>query len=104
MGKVKSKSKRKRWIKPVEHVSLAEYIERAMSHARIVRDETGYTATVPFLPGCIACGDTEKEALDDLRDAIEAWVLVGLKFGDPIPPIGNAVLAYTANEELSRGK
>ncbi|MDW8029207.1 MAG: type II toxin-antitoxin system HicB family antitoxin [Armatimonadota bacterium] len=102
MTEVRGKSQSRRRVKSVEYVSLAEYIERAMRHARITKDKTGYTATVPFLPGCIACGETEKEALEDLRDAIEAWVLVGLKFGDPIPPIGKAVLAYTT--EVDRKK
>ena len=31
----------------------------------------GYTAIVPSLPGCISEGDTEEEALKNIREAIE---------------------------------
>jgi predicted RNase H-like HicB family nuclease len=83
----------KRPARAANPVTLAEYIDLAMRRARVTRDKTGYTATVPFLKGCISCGDTEQEARENLKDAIEAWVLTGLRFGDPIPPIGSAVLA-----------
>ena len=34
-------------------------------------DEDGkYTAEVPIIPGCISAGDTRKEALENIRDAI----------------------------------
>jgi len=34
-------------------------------------DEDGvFTAQVPIIPGCISCGDTREEALDNIRDAI----------------------------------
>jgi len=85
--------------KATQSVTLAEYIERAMRRARIIQDETGYTATVPFLRGCISCGRTEQEARENLKEAIEAWLLTGLRFGDPIPSVGNAVLVYTVDEE-----
>ncbi|MBI3950149.1 MAG: type II toxin-antitoxin system HicB family antitoxin [Acidobacteria bacterium] len=91
---VTNKRINKRRIKAAEYLGLAEYIERAMRHAHITKDETGYAATVPLLRGCISCGDTELEARENLMDAIEAWVLTGLRFSDRLPPIGNAVLAY----------
>ena len=33
-------------------------------------DEGGFTVTVPSLPGCISEGDTKKEALDNIKEAI----------------------------------
>ena len=33
-------------------------------------DEGGYTAIVPALPGCISEGDTRKEALKNIKEAI----------------------------------
>jgi len=39
------------------------------------RDEDGwYIATVPSLPGCISQGKTEKDALKNIREAIELHV------------------------------
>ncbi|MDP7081457.1 MAG: type II toxin-antitoxin system HicB family antitoxin [Candidatus Undinarchaeales archaeon] len=38
----------------------------------IERDEDGaFVATVPTLPGCISQGDTEEEALENVKEAIE---------------------------------
>lgn len=36
-------------------------------------DEGGYTAFVPGLSGCISEGDTEKEALTNIREAIDLY-------------------------------
>ena len=37
-------------------------------------DEGGYTVYVPSLPGCISEGDTELEALQNIREAIELYL------------------------------
>ncbi len=37
-------------------------------------DEGGYTATVPALPGCISEGDSRKEALENIKEAIELYL------------------------------
>jgi predicted RNase H-like HicB family nuclease len=36
----------------------------------------GYTVTCPGLPGCISEGDTEQEALDNIRIAIQEYLQV----------------------------
>ncbi len=37
-------------------------------------DDGGYTAYVPSLPGCISEGDTEVDALANIREAIELYL------------------------------
>jgi len=37
-------------------------------------EEGGYTAVVPYLPGCISEGDTKEEALKNIREAIEVYL------------------------------
>lgn len=37
-------------------------------------DEGGYTVYVPSLPGCVSEGDTEEEALHNIREAIELYL------------------------------
>ncbi len=46
----------------------------------------GYMASAVELPGCMATGETEAEALEELRDAIRSWVLTAREFGDDVPP------------------
>ena len=36
-------------------------------------EEGGYTVYVPSLPGCISEGDSEAEALKNIREAIEVY-------------------------------
>jgi predicted RNase H-like HicB family nuclease len=37
-------------------------------------EEGGYTVYVPSLPGCVSEGDTEEEALTNIREAIELYL------------------------------
>ncbi len=36
--------------------------------------EGGYTVYVPSLPGCISEGDSEQEALNNIKEAIELYL------------------------------
>jgi len=51
------------------------------------------------LPGCMTQGDNFEEARDNLIDAIELWLTVGLREGEEIPPV-NDVKLVTAVEHL----
>lgn len=42
-------------------------------------------ALAPDLPGCSAFGQTESEAVTELRDAIEAWIGAARAAGNPVP-------------------
>lgn len=48
------------------------------------QEEGGYTVTVPALPGCISEGDTKKEALKNIKDAIKGYLLVAKKHNLPV--------------------
>ncbi len=52
----------------------------------IPAEEGGYTVVVPALPGCISEGDTEEEALENIKDAIAGWLVVARRRGLYIPP------------------
>ncbi len=40
------------------------------------KSEEGYSVSVPGLPGCWSQGDTEQEALENIRDAIREYLSV----------------------------
>ncbi len=49
------------------------------------RDETGMiVAECPAIPGCVSQGATEQEALDNIREAIEACLEARAASGMPL--------------------
>jgi antitoxin HicB len=53
----------------------------------IERDEDGkFIARCLALPGCISEGKTRKEALSNIKDAIEGYIASLKKHNEPIPP------------------
>ncbi len=38
------------------------------------QEEGGYTVYVPELPGCISQGETEKEAINNINEAMEIYL------------------------------
>ena len=40
---------------------------------------------VAELPGCMAHGTNQSEALQNVRDAMDLWLETATEFGDPIP-------------------
>jgi len=53
----------------------------------IEQDEDGaYVAEVPALPGCISEGRTRSEAIENVREAIAAYVESLKAHGEPVPP------------------
>jgi len=49
------------------------------------RTETGYSAHVPDLPGCVAAGETLEETSDLMRTAIQMHLAGMREDGEPIP-------------------
>lgn len=48
-------------------------------------DGGGFLATVRELPGCMSDGDTQEEALANVKDAIAAWIAEAGRLGRTIP-------------------
>jgi len=48
-------------------------------------EDNGFIAVVPELPGCSAFGETEEEALKEIKIAMELWIEVANKEGRKIP-------------------
>lgn len=48
-------------------------------------DGGGFLATVPQLPGCMSDGETQNEALENIKDAIICWIETAKELGREIP-------------------
>jgi len=69
---------------------IVEYIEAALARANyeIIRDEEPYYGEVPGLKGVWATGKTLEECRKKLAEVVEGWIIIRLKKGLPIPPLG----------------
>lgn len=62
-------------------------------------EDEGYIAIVPELPGCTAFGETEEEALKEIKTAIELWIETAKKEGREVPePRGKEILLQIYKE------
>lgn len=53
----------------------------------IEQDEDGvFVVQVPALPGCISQGNTRKEALENIKEAISGYLESLEAHNEPIPP------------------
>lgn len=48
-------------------------------------DSGGFFVTVPSLPGCVSQGETRKEAIKNIREALTIYILTLQSEGRPIP-------------------
>jgi predicted RNase H-like HicB family nuclease len=69
---------------------IVEYIEAALARANyeIIQDEEPYYGEVPGLKGVWATGKTLEECRRKLAEVIEGWIIIRLKKGLRIPPLG----------------
>src|ERR1700736_4079125 len=78
--------------------SLADYIAEILKNACYKKGERldVIVAEAPDLPGCFTQGATVEEARENLVDAIEVWLLSGLRSGEDPPVVNGCRLAITA--------
>jgi len=68
---------------------LIEYINKAMRKAAYEKLEDGtYSGKIPQCPGVIAFGETLYQCQEELRSALEGWLIVKIRHGDKLPVMG----------------
>ena len=78
--------------------SLAVYIAEILKNAVYEKGEQldVIVAEAPDLPGCLTQGANIEEARENLVDAIEVWLMSGLRSGEDPPVVNGCQLAITA--------
>ncbi len=76
---------------------LADYIAEVLKNAVYEKGEQldVIVAEAPDLPGCLTQGASFEEARENLVDAIEVWLMSGLRAGEDPPVVNGCRLAIT---------
>ena len=48
-------------------------------------EDQAFIAEVPELPGCMAHGNDQAAALQNVNEAMQLWIDTAREFGDPVP-------------------
>ncbi len=72
------------WLwKPAVRVDRMDTMRQVLIYPDV--EDGGWVCEVPSLPGCVSDGATKEEAIDNVRDAIEAWIDGARHLGRDIP-------------------
>jgi predicted RNase H-like HicB family nuclease len=72
---------------------ITRRVEQALARARYDPLEVGsWCAAVPRLRGVIAAGSTLEASRSELAEVVEAWILVRVSRGLPIPRLGRVAI------------
>ena len=59
-------------------------------------DEGGYVVTCPTLPGCVSEGDSREEALANIKDAIQGYLVTLRRHGGALPRVEIEIVEVAA--------
>ncbi len=78
---------------------LTTYIQAAMHQAtyELLEDGTFY-GEIPACPGVMTNAQTLEDCREMLQDALEGWILLGLKLGHEMPAIDEITLTIQQEE------
>ena len=57
-------------------------------------EDQAFVAEAPELPGCMAHGNTQISALENINAAIKLWIETAREYNDPIPEPKGRKLIY----------
>ena len=84
---------------------ILEYITAALEHARyeIIEDDEPYYGEIPELPGVFATSRTLEGCRRTLAGVIDEWLIIRLRRGLPIPPIGGRTVGEIVRVDTGAG-
>ena len=83
---------------------LTDYIKAALKRAKYetLEDDGTIYAEVPELPGVWANAPTFEECREELKEVVEGWVLLGVRFGDPLPVLDGIDLNLKIGKRVAK--
>ena len=67
-------------------LSQADFVVQFRAQRKLAQTTVDNIAASPSLPGCVCQGRSRSEATDNIRAAVEDYLVSLNKHGDPIPP------------------
>lgn len=82
---------------------LTAYIQAAMHQAtyEILENDEGFYGEIPGLQGVWGNAATLEGCREELQDALEGWLLLGLRLGHSIPPVDGIDLMLPLQQEAA---
>jgi predicted RNase H-like HicB family nuclease len=82
---------------------LTAYIQAAMRHAtyEILEGDEGFYGEIPGLQGVLGSAAMLEVCREDLQEALEGWLLLGLRLGHTIPPVDGIDLMAPLQQEAA---
>lgn len=78
---------------------LSDYVAQALAEATYDKLEDGsFAGRIPSCPGVVALAVSLRDCENELRSALEDWILLGLRLGHKLPVIAGIDLS----QELTR--
>lgn len=78
---------------------LTEYIDKAMSKASYDKlEDNSFVGKISKCPGVISFGESLYKCQEELKAALEGWIIVKIRHGDKLPLIGRIDL----NKKISK--
>ena len=72
---------------------FAEYLDTAMQHAQVEQIEDGaYFGSIPGFQGVWSDAATEEACRQELREALEGWILLQIADHTPLPTVDGVSL------------
>ncbi len=79
---------------------LSDYVMSLMGEAGYDKlEDNTFAGNIPRCAGVVTFGNTLREYEEELRSALEDWILLGLKLNHPLPIVGSIDLNRTPSRE-----
>ena len=79
----------------LSYYRLQPYNRRSSYISKDVDGSSYWVAWIRELDGCMACGETQVDAMNNLQKAFDANIMAMLEWGQRIPDPGEDGIAYT---------
>jgi len=67
-------------------IDSKQVIELSKRQVMLYPGEDGWwVVECPSLPGCVSQGETEAEAIANIKEAIEVWIADAIEHEEPVP-------------------